>query len=108
MSNKTMKKKNSEQDNNLNNKLSNISQDNVNNQHQVEITVKLFATLREGRFNQKDCGYPSGITVGRIIEELNIPPDQAAIIFVNNRHASPKKELLDGDVLAIFPPIGGG
>jgi len=33
---------------------------------------------------------------------------EAAIIFVNGKHAGPDHVMLDGDTLSIFPPIGGG
>ncbi len=74
----------------------------------MKITVKLFANLREGRFNQKNMEYTEGTTVDRILTELDIPKEKVSIIFVNNRHANLDRELSDDDVLALFPPIGGG
>lgn len=74
----------------------------------MHITVKLFANLRKDRFDVKVREYPAGTTVHQVIDELNIPENQAAIIFVNNRHAKLDHELADGDVAAFFPPIGGG
>jgi len=74
----------------------------------IKITVKLFAALRKGRFEKETRKYSSDTTVKQIIDELNIPRDQAAIIFVNNRHAKLDHRLSDGDVVAFFPPIGGG
>ena len=74
----------------------------------IKITVKLFAALRKGRFEKEPRKYSSGTTVKQVIDELNIPRDQAAIIFVNNRHAKLEYQLSDGDVVAFFPPIGGG
>jgi len=32
--------------------------------------VKLFASLRDGRFMEKEWDYSEGITLGRILEEL--------------------------------------
>lgn len=74
----------------------------------MKITVKLFATLQKGRFDRETKEYSSDITVSEVADELNIPEDQAAIIFVNNRHATFDHQLSDGDLLAFFPPIGGG
>ena len=74
----------------------------------MKVTVKLFATLRNGRFDREVRQYPAGTTVKQVMGELNITKDQAAIIFVNNQHAMTNQELFDGDVLAFFPPIGGG
>lgn len=74
----------------------------------MHITVKLFATLREGRFNEEEREYPAGADIGHIIRALGINEKEAALIFVNGRHAKTGDELRDGDALAIFPPIGGG
>ncbi len=74
----------------------------------MNITVKLFANLRLGRFDIKDFEYGRGMTVERVLTDQNIPKEKAAIIFVNNRHVKTDYKLQDGDVLAVFPPIGGG
>ena len=74
----------------------------------MKITVKLFATLRKGRFDKEIRQYPAGIIIKQVIDELNITKDQVAIIFVNNQHANLTQELFEKDVLAFFPPIGGG
>lgn len=74
----------------------------------MKITVKLFATLREGRFDKKNIECADDATVDTILRDLDIPRKKASIIFVNNRHADIDRELSDDDVLALFPPIGGG
>jgi molybdopterin converting factor small subunit len=74
----------------------------------MHVTVKLFATLRQGRFNEEEREYPVGTTIGYIIQALGISEKEAALIFVNGRHAKTGDKLQDGDTLAIFPPIGGG
>lgn len=74
----------------------------------MHITVKLFATLRQGRFNEEEREYTSGTTIGHIIRTLGINEKEAALIFVNGRHAETGEGLHDGDTLAVFPPIGGG
>jgi sulfur-carrier protein len=74
----------------------------------VKITVKLFASLRTDRFSAADFNYPEGATVSHVLASLKIPEEEAAIIFVNARHADPDLSLKDGDLLSIFPPVGGG
>ena len=74
----------------------------------MKVTVKLFATLREGRFEEEVRQYDPEKTVGEVLENLNIPESEVKIVFVNNRHARKNRKLSDGDVLGIFPPIGGG
>ena len=74
----------------------------------MKVTVKLFATLRDGRFEVEDRRYDRATTVLQVLEDLNVPETEVKIVFVNNRHAKLDRELSDGDVLGIFPPIGGG
>ncbi len=74
----------------------------------MKITINLFATLRINRFDSSHQQYPAGTAVRQVLNTLSIPESEAAIIFVNGRHAEPDTELRDGDTLSIFPPIGGG
>jgi sulfur-carrier protein len=74
----------------------------------MHITIKLFATLRIGHFDMETREFPSGTTIGEIIHLLGIPEDEVALIFVNGRHAEFDTRLIDGDMLGLFPPIGGG
>lgn len=74
----------------------------------MQITIKLFATLREGRFEEKILEFSPGTTVGDIIRELDLPEKEVALIFINGRHAELTTILSAGDVLALFPPVGGG
>ncbi|HSW64162.1 MAG TPA: MoaD/ThiS family protein [Dissulfurispiraceae bacterium] len=74
----------------------------------MHIIVKLFATLRNGRFEQDVLHLADGVSVQHVVDMLSIRSDEAAIIFVNGRHADPEAPLSDGDTLSIFPPIGGG
>ncbi len=74
----------------------------------VKITVKLFASLREGRFDIAAKTVPEAMPVGQIIETLGIPLSQVSIVFLNGRHAKRNDLAQDGDTLALFPPVGGG
>jgi len=74
----------------------------------MQITIKLFATLRIGRFEEKILELSAGTTVGDIIRELDLPEKEVTLIFINGRHADLSTTLSDGDVLALFPPVGGG
>jgi molybdopterin converting factor small subunit len=74
----------------------------------MQIKVKLFATLRVGRFNVEYRDYPPGSTVGQITEELDIPEKELGIVFVNGRHAAVDQLLKEGDTLSFFPLVGGG
>lgn len=72
------------------------------------IRVKLFATLREGRDKEIVLPYQQGITGKDVLKILNIPEDQVAIFLVNGKDRNLEEPLSDGDILAIFPPVGGG
>jgi len=74
----------------------------------MQITVKLFATFRIGRFTIEDREYPEGTTVGQIVRELEIPESELGILMVNSRHVGPERVMADGETLAIFPLVGGG
>ena len=70
----------------------------------ITITVKLFATLRDGRFDIKEEEYESGTTIQDIVKRYAIPREQAAILFVNNKHASFEYTLQHGTPWQYFHP----
>lgn len=73
------------------------------------ITVKLFAYLRDYNVNKKfEYEVSEGTTVKDVVLSLKLPMDDVAIIMVNGRGKYLTYELLAGDVLALFPPVGGG
>ncbi len=74
----------------------------------MQITVKLFATFRAGRFAVEPRTYPPGTCIEAVISELQIPEAQIGMIMLNNRHAEPEQELHEGDNLSLFPLVGGG
>ena len=72
------------------------------------IEVRLFATLREGR-GKIVMLEPEGFDhAGAIISHLEIPTEEVAILLINGFHKKPQDEVKDGDVVALFPPVGGG
>jgi molybdopterin converting factor small subunit len=74
----------------------------------LKITVKLFATFRLGRQKIIEMELPEGTTPQSIINDLGIEKSDVAILLVNGRDGEFDKELAQGDVLALFPPVGGG
>ena len=80
----------------------------------MEITIRLLASYR--RFLPEDhdaqVGYahevPPGTRVGDVLAGLPIPPNDVFTLLVNGRHAKGEQILQPGDVLAIFPAVGGG
>lgn len=74
----------------------------------MKLAVKLFATLRQNRFDQETLDLPDKSAVKDVVKLLEIPEKEAAILFINSRHAQLETILHEGDTLAIFPPVGGG
>ncbi|OPY66022.1 MAG: ThiS family protein [Syntrophorhabdus sp. PtaU1.Bin002] len=74
----------------------------------MRVTVKLFATLRQERFDIDTFDLAENTTVGDIVTKLGIPRNEVTLIFVNGRHADRATRLADGDSVALFPPVGGG
>ncbi len=72
------------------------------------VTVKLFATFQEGRFETATKEYAAGTRLSDVVDELRLPREAIGVLLVNSRHAELERELCQGDVLAIFPQIGGG
>jgi sulfur-carrier protein len=74
----------------------------------LKILVKLFATFREGRQNVQTLEVPEGSTPEDIFKILSIEKSEVAIMLRNGRDRKNDIKLEDGDILALFPPVGGG
>ncbi len=72
------------------------------------IEVRLFATLREGREKQYELKAEEVKSGRDIIDSLNIPQAEVSIYLINGRHKRLSDSVEAGDVVAIFPPVGGG
>jgi sulfur-carrier protein len=83
----------------------------------MKVRLRLFASLKpfaptgssEGKF---DLDLPEGTTPQQVIEQLALPPRITALVMIDGRHQTPEdvvqRALLEGEVLAIAPPIAGG
>jgi molybdopterin converting factor small subunit len=74
----------------------------------MNVTVKLFATFRKGRFKVEEQEYPAGATCRRIVSDIGLREDELGIVLVNSRHAPLDQELKEGDTISLFPLVGGG
>lgn len=75
----------------------------------IHITVNLFGQYRENRFKSEKRIYQKGITASNIIKELGITKDiPLGILMVNSCHKAEDYILQEGDILALFPKVGGG
>ncbi len=74
----------------------------------MELTVKLFATFRDGRFDVARLDRAPGTTIADLVDGLGIPRDEIGIVLVGGRHADLQDGLSPGDIVSIFPLVGGG
>jgi sulfur carrier protein len=74
----------------------------------MEVNVKLFATLREGRFKAERTQLGDNSRVIDVIEKYDLPLEEVAICYVNGRDADNDHILRNGDTISLFPPVGGG
>ena len=74
----------------------------------MHVTIKLFATFRDGRFKVEERDLPEESRVLDVLQPLNITPEEIAICLVNGRDTNEQHVLKNGDTIALFPPVGGG
>ncbi len=80
----------------------------------MRITVRLLASYRRylPEDHDEQAGYAhevaAGTPVAELLADLPIPPTDAYTFFLNGRHADPTRVLEEGDVVSVFPAVGGG
>ena len=83
----------------------------------MRITFKLYAGLtpylpREAVANAMPLDLPEGTTILQAIAPFNLPMNLVRLVLVNGVYVAPEdrgtRVLLEGDVLAIWPPVAGG
>jgi len=74
----------------------------------MKITVRLFATLRQGRGKEKEIDVGPGATPRCIAQAMGIEETDIAILLINGRDGPLDGTLAEGDRVSIFPPVGGG
>ena len=72
------------------------------------VEVRLFATLRNNREKKVFIEASELITPLKILEQIGIEKEEVAILLINGRSGPFDKELVEGDYLSVFPPVGGG
>ena len=84
----------------------------------MKITLKLFASLTdylpvESRYtNVVALDIAPEASISQIIEPYGLPPKLVHLVLINGKYIEPTQRLtqtlVEGDVLAIWPPIAGG
>ena len=80
------------------------------NNNRITVTVKFFAMLRDYGPAKETISVPVNSTIKLLFKKYQIPKEAwRTIILVNGSpHKDLETVLNDGDIISIFPPIGGG
>jgi sulfur carrier protein ThiS len=84
----------------------------------MKAALKLFASLARflppeaQRTSRIDLELEPGFTVQALIDRYRIPPEHCSLVLLNGVFVPPGERatriLVEGDVLAIWPPVAGG
>jgi molybdopterin synthase sulfur carrier subunit len=84
----------------------------------MQVTLKLFASLTDflppehRAANQVGLTVPEGHSVAAVITQFALPDKLVHLVLVNGTYIAPEaratRVLVEGDALAIWPPIAGG
>jgi sulfur carrier protein ThiS len=84
----------------------------------VKIVFKLFASLQDylpieaKAKNALAVDLPDGTTVQQVIERFGLPQKSCHLVLIDGNFIPPAQRaarpLMDGETLAIWPPIAGG
>lgn len=83
----------------------------------MRITVKLYATLTDylpsnAAGNRVEVDLPEGCTLAGALAPFGLPPKLTHLVLVDGVFITPEERnvrlMLDGEVLAVWPPIAGG
>ena len=72
------------------------------------IEVRLFATLRDNRGNIVESQWCDGMDGYALLESLDLAPEDVAIFLINGKHSPFDSMINVSDIIALFPPLGGG
>ena len=72
------------------------------------VEVRYFATFRKNNIKKEFIDYIEGMTVKDILFLKEIDEKDVAILLVNGIRKTGDKVLEQGDIISLFPPVGGG
>ena len=83
----------------------------------MQINIEFYASLMQylppGKSrHRREVRVDDGLSLKVLIEQFHIPEKMAHIVLVNGHFVNPdqraERELVEGDVVAIWPPVAGG
>ena len=72
------------------------------------VEVRLFATLRRGREKVYHFEADQVAAGSVILKRLGIGEDEVKIFLINGHHSTLDAPIKDGDIVSVFPAVGGG
>lgn len=74
----------------------------------IKIEVRYFATFRKNDIKKEILDFEDCILVNDVLKKVEINEEEVAILLVNGIKSYGYTTLKNGDILSLFPPIGGG
>jgi molybdopterin converting factor small subunit len=74
----------------------------------MQVEVRLFSSLRKGRFTKRTVELFEPACLRDLLRRLALAEKEVSMSLVNGRFCGLERPLADRDVVALFPPIGGG
>ena len=76
----------------------------------MRVRVRVFAALREqAGFSERDVELPEGARASDVWPSLDLGPPPAGVLYARNtEYVAGETPLVDGDELALIPPVSGG
>jgi sulfur carrier protein ThiS len=83
----------------------------------MQINIEFFASLMQylpaGKSrHRREVHVDGGLRLSRLIEQYHIPEKMAHIVLVNGHFVNTDKraecELMENDVVSVWPPVAGG
>lgn len=74
----------------------------------MRVQVRLFATLRQGRFSKQWIELSEGASVADVLRSLNIPEEDVGILLCDGLDVAVEAVLKNDTVISVFPALGGG
>ncbi len=74
----------------------------------MSITLKLFAYFRDNRGEVLQIEFSEGMRPSDLCKKIKLDLDEVSILLVNGVYTKEDPILKDGDLVSMFPAVGGG
>jgi molybdopterin synthase sulfur carrier subunit len=83
----------------------------------MKARIKLYAMLaiylpEHAKKNEADVEFSEGTSITEILSAVGVPLDQCHLVLVNGVFVAPSeresRSVVDGDAVAVWPPVAGG